>query len=332
MAFIDELTLHIKAGRGGDGVVRWRHEKGKEFGGPSGGNGGRGGDVYIRAVRDIALLSKYAHKKSFEAGDGEDGRKNSEHGEGGDDLIIDLPIGSVVSNRETGERFSLEREGQQILILKGGRGGRGNESFKSSTNRRPKEWTAGQAGQEADFDIELELFADAGFVGLPNAGKSTLLNALTGAQAKTADYPFTTLEPNLGVLYGFVLADIPGLIEGAAEGKGLGVKFLRHIKRTKLLIHTISLENDDVVHTYKTVRDELVRSGKGLDAKPEIIVLTKKDVVSSEAVAAAKAALAPLGREVFAVSAYDDRSLKSFSDALVKIMRKYERDDSREEG
>ncbi len=320
MAFVDELKIFIKAGNGGDGVERWRHEKGREFGGPSGGNGGQGADVYVLAVRDIALLSKYKHKKEFIAEDGEAGKKNSLHGRDGEDLIISFPVGSVITNHETGERFSLDKEDQKILILKGGYGGRGNESFKSSTNQNPKEHTPGQKGQQAEFSIELELIVDVGLVGLPNAGKSSLLNTITGAKAKTADYPFTTLEPNLGDLYGYILADIPGLIEGASAGKGLGHKFLRHIKRTKMLVHLVSLENEDVLNTYETVRKELEGYDESLAHKREVIVLTKTDTVDEGAVQKAVKQMEGKG-EIHTISIYDDGSLKKFTDSLIKTLR-----------
>ncbi len=323
MAFVDELNIFIKAGNGGNGVVRWRHEKGREFGGPSGGNGGCGGDVYILAVRDINLLAKYKHKKEFIAENGEEGRKDGEHGASGCDLLIKLPIGSVVNSDETGEKFSLDKEGEKILILKGGRGGRGNESFKSSTNICPKQWTSGQSGQESKFSIELELVVDVGFVGLPNAGKSSLLNAITGAKARTADYPFTTLEPNLGELFGYILADIPGLIEGASVGKGLGFKFLRHIKRTKMLVHLVSLENNNMYEVYGSIRKEMKEYDIELSRKKEIVVITKTDVVSKERVKEAKAQFGNVDN-VYTLSIYDDDSLKKFTDGLIKTLRSLE--------
>ena len=243
MAFIDELAFHVKAGNGGNGVVRWRHERGKNFSGAAGGNGGKGGDVYVRAIRDLGILASYRNTKEFEAVKGEDGMRNSMHGGDGKDLIIDLPIGSIITDLRTKRQFNLIEENETIKILNGGRGGLGNEHFKASTNVTPLQSTPGTKGEEADFHIELELVADAGLIGLPNAGKSSLLNALTNARAQVGSYAFTTLEPNLGALKGgFILADIPGLIEGASEGKGLGHKFLRHIKRTKVVLHLISLE------------------------------------------------------------------------------------------
>ena len=256
MAFIDEMKFHGKAGRGGIGVVRWRHEFSKEWSGASGGNGGRGGDVRVRAVRDLGILQRYRNTKEFDAEKGEDGMKDSRHGRNGEDLVIDLPIGSIVTDHRTGHTFQLLEERENVRILKGGSGGLGNEYFKASTNTTPMESTSGYDGEEADFGVELELVADAGFIGLPNAGKSSLLNVLTNADAKVGSYAFTTLEPNLGALYNFVLADIPGLIEGASEGKGLGHKFLRHVRRTKILFHLISLEDSRIEELEKPKGNE----------------------------------------------------------------------------
>ena len=277
--FIDELTIHMKAGNGGSGVERWLNEKGKEFSGPSGGNGGKGGDVYVTAIRDVGLLSQYRHVKEFAAENGDAGQKNSRHGAQGEDLIVKLPVGSIVTNNETGRVVTLTEQGQTEKILNGGRGGLGNEYFKSSRNTRPTETTPGVEGDEADFYIEIQLVADAGFVGLPNAGKSSLLNELTNAKAKVGSFEFTTLEPNLGDFYGFILADIPGLIEGASDGKGLGHKFLRHVQRTKAIFHCISCEGN-VLDSYETIREELTLYGKGIAEKAETIILTKTDLVT----------------------------------------------------
>ena len=318
--FVDEIKIYAKAGNGGDGVVRWLHLRGKEFSGPSGGNGGNGGDVYVRAVRDLNILRNYQHKKEFEAEDGESGMKNSKYGKNGETLFIDLPIGSIVTNLKTNKKVQLLKENEEQLVLKAGRGGSGNESFKSSRNTTPKEFTTGTDGEDANFFIELEMIADAGFIGFPNIGKSTLLNELTHAKAKVMDYPFTTLEPNLGDFYGYILADIPGLIEGAAEGKGLGHKFLRHIRRTHLLIHCISLESEnspkEMVEKYKTIRGELKQYSDELVEKPEVIVLTKSDLLDEKAVAKIITALKKVNKDVVVTSAYDDTTLKTFSNFL----------------
>ncbi len=322
MALIDEIQFHINAGKGGNGVVRWRHEKGKELSGPSGGNGGKGGDVYIRGISDIGALARYRNKKNFSSENGQDGMKDSCHGKDGGDLYIDFPIGSVIKNLETGEKFFLDKVDQTELILKGGRGGVGNEFFKSSKNTSPTEFTLGVSGEEADFLVELEMIADCGLVGLPNAGKSSLLNMLTAAHAKVGSYEFTTLEPNLGEMHGSIIADIPGLIEGASEGKGLGDKFLKHIRRTRLIVHLISAQNEDLIGTYKTVREELVKFDKELGEKKEIVVLSKIDEIDFEEIKKKMELLMTTGRDVFAVSILDDKSLKSFKDNLSKILIK----------
>lgn len=323
MAFIDEMKIHMKAGDGGNGVERWLNQKGKEFGGPAGGDGGKGGDVYARAVRDVHILSKYRHQKEFSAERGGDGGEKSLHGASGDDLVLDLPIGSIIKNIDNGEEFSLLKEGDKVLLLRGGRGGYGNEHFKSSTNRAPKEHIPGAKGKEADFSIELQIVADIGLIGLPNAGKSSLLNVLSRAQAKTADYPFTTLEPNLGEFFGFIIADIPGLIEGASEGKGLGHKFLRHVRRTKMLAHLVSLENENPLAVYETVRKELSAYDEVLVNKREIIILTKTDTVSSAYVAEVTKIMkkARPDSKIFTISILDDENMKSFKDEIVKILR-----------
>jgi GTP-binding protein len=322
MAFVDEIQFHAKAGKGGDGVVRWRHEKSKEFSGAAGGNGGPGGDVYVRAVRDTNILSRHKPVKQFAAKNGGDGANWSLHGAAGEDCIIDLPLGALVTNLQSKRVVELVEEGQLSKILHGGRGGLGNEHFKASTNVRPEQSTLGVDGEEADFTVELNLIADAGLIGMPNAGKSSLLNAVTRARAKVGSYAFTTLDPNLGAIHGYVLADIPGLIEGAAEGKGLGHKFLRHVKRTKLLLHLVSLENEDVESVYKSIRAELEKYGNGLPEKREIIILTKTDLVEPDKIAAARKILSAYSPDVWEVSVYDDEAVKLFSQNVIKELQK----------
>lgn len=326
MAFVDELKVSIQAGAGGDGVVRWLHEKGREFMGPAGGNGGKGGDVYAVGVSDLSKLAHYRHKKEFAAERGDDGQSRSMHGKEGKDLTIEVPIGTLITNLDNGKTYDIGTVGEQILILKGGRGGLGNEHFKASTNIAPQESTPGKPGEDGQFFIELQISAAASFIGLPNAGKSSLLNALTRADAKVGDYQFTTLEPNLGALYEFVLADIPGLIAGAADGKGLGHKFLRHIKRTKVLFHCISLENEDVVEVYKTIRNELESFDKEVAKKPEHIIFTKSDMVTKEEMEEKIAQLAgKIGEHYFVVSAYDDVAIKNLEEGILALLRKIDK-------
>jgi len=322
MAFIDEIEIKVRAGKGGDGVVRWLHTKEKEYAGPSGGNGGRGGNVYAKALRDVHLLSRYRAKKEFVAENGRDGQAKNLFGANGEDLELPLPVGSIITNTETGEKISLHTENQRILLLSGGFGGRGNGSFKSSTNRSPDTATPGKLGQHATLYIEVELIADIGFIGLPNAGKSSLLNALSAAHAKTGDYPFTTLEPNLGELHGYILADIPGLVEGASQGKGLGHKFLRHIKRTSMLVHLVSLENADMVKAYTIVRNELSQYDASLLEKKEIIALTKTDLVDAVVAQQAKKQFSKLSRHVYAISLRDKNDIKLIGETLIKELPK----------
>src|SRR3989344_571155 len=309
MAFIDEIKIYAEAGRGGD--------------------------FYVMAVRDVHILSKYKAKKSFIAGRGEDGGNKSLHGKNGEDFVLELPIGSTIINSNTDEWWQLAKEGEKILLLRGGYGGFGNEHFKSSTNTTPKESREGQEGEKGNFQIELELFADIGLVGLPNAGKSSLLNSITNAEAKIGDYAFTTLDPNLGDFYGYIIADIPGLIEGASEGKGLGVKFLKHIKRTKMLAHLVSFENlskgtTGMMKVYKEIRKELEKYDKklklgdeGLTEKDEIIILSKLDAVEDPKVIAKKVKeFEKLGKKVFTISLFDDDAVKDFKKELTKILKK----------
>lgn len=317
MKFVDEYTFFAHAGNGGNGVVRWRREKFVPKGGPNGGNGGKGGNVVLRAVRDINRLSRMTHVTRYEAERGHDGGDNSKTGRGGEDLVLDLPVGSVVTNTATGSTVELLADGQETVLLTGGDGGLGNEHFKSSSNQQPRECTKGALGEEGTFSVELRIIADVGLVGLPNAGKTSLLNALTNAGSKVGAYEFTTLDPNLGVYHTLVLADIPGLIEGASEGKGLGHKFLRHISRTRLLVHCVSLEREDPLKDYETIRREL-DAYEGLSEKPELIVLTKTDTVDTTRLDEVAQAFAKEGKKTIAVSVLDDVSVKEVGDLLAR--------------
>ncbi len=320
--FVDEIKIYARAGDGGEGVVRWRQEKFKPKGGPAGGNGGKGGDVYVRAVRDLGLLAKYKGAKVFRAKNGEDGRSRSQFGKGGEDCYIDLPVGSKVTDTKRGRIYELTDDGQVEKILQGGGGGLGNEYFKSSTNRAPLKSTRGKLGEEGEFDVELSLVVDVGLVGLPNAGKSTLLNSLTNAASAVGSYPFTTLEPHLGDFHGYLLADIPGLIAGASQGKGLGHKFLRHIKRTKMLLHLISLENDDIKTAYSTIFNELANYDKSLTDKEHWIILTKKDLVEQAKIDSALTAVDIFQNRVFVISCQTGDGVKNLADSLVEHLRK----------
>lgn len=322
MALVDTITIRASAGRGGDGVVRWLHVKGKEKGGPSGGDGGRGGDVIFRAVRDLGILARYKGRSEFKAEHGEPGGSDSMHGANGAPVIIDVPVGSFITRKSSDEVIELLNDGEEVTVLRGGNGGYGNEHFKSSTHQNPFDSRPGQAGQSDEFRIELKIIADAGIIGLPNAGKSSLLNALTAAKAKIGDYPFTTLEPNLGVLYGYVLADIPGLIEGAAEGRGLGHEFLRHIARTKIVIHCVAGDNEDPEEVYQTVRTELKAHDPELIEKPELVFITKTDTISDARCAEIVKLFKKEGRTVASVSVLDDEQVKKASDTIVQFIQK----------
>jgi len=322
MTLIDEFTITASAGRGGDGVVRWLREKFKPKGGPNGGDGGNGGHFYVEGIRDVTALRRVTRKDTYTAEDGFPGSKNSMHGANGKDFTLQLPIGSVITNLETGTSVELTKDGEKLRLLKGGVGGFGNEHFKSSINQTPMEATKGKEGESGKFHIELKLIADVGLVGLPNAGKTSLLNALTNTDARVADYPFTTLDPNLGVYHKYILADIPGLIEGASEGKGLGHKFLRHITRTSVILHCISLERDNPTNDYEVIRKELSSYPEIID-KNEYIVLTKSDTVSEKVVKETKKLIeTKLHIKVFSVvSVLDDEAIKTLGDKLIQVLR-----------
>jgi GTP-binding protein len=296
MKFLDEAKVYIASGAGGNGCVSFRREKFIEFGGPNGGNGGKGGDVMVAAVDGLNTLIDYRYQQHFKAQRGENGMGKDRHGAGGKDITLRVPAGTQVYE-EDGETLlaDLTEVGQQVTIAKGGNGGFGNAYFKSSTNRAPRHANPGQPAEELTIRLRLKLIADAGLIGLPNAGKSTFLSVVSAAKPKIADYPFTTLHPQLGVVRiderEFVLADLPGLIEGAHEGVGLGDRFLGHTERCRVLLHLVDGTSEDVAGAYKTVRGELEAYGQGLSDKPEIVALTKADALAPDPITAQLAAL-----------------------------------------
>ncbi len=282
--FIDFTSIHVQAGNGGNGCVSFRREKYVPKGGPDGGDGGNGGDIIIRASHNLHTLQDIIHRKHFRAQRGENGGGKNSHGRNADPVIIDVPCGTIIINEETGKLIGdLTEDGQQVVAAKGGKGGRGNDAFKSPTNRTPRKAEPGQPGETATLSLELKVLADAGLVGFPNAGKSTFLASVSAARPKIADYPFTTLTPNLGIakLSGyrsFVIADIPGLIEGAHAGKGLGVQFLKHVERTKVLLFMIESGSEDAEKDYASLKKELKMFNPQLMKRPRLVALTKSDL------------------------------------------------------
>jgi len=289
MKFIDEAIIRVHAGKGGDGCASFRREKYVPRGGPDGGDGGRGGSIYAVADRNINTLVDYRYQRLHRARDGEPGRGSDQYGASAPDIELRMPVGTVITDVRTGEVLAdLTHDGQRVMLARGGRGGLGNLHFKSSTNRAPRQFTRGEPGEERELKLELKVLADVGLLGLPNAGKSTFIRAVSAARPKVADYPFTTLHPNLGVVRldmarSFVIADIPGLIEGAAEGHGLGHQFLRHLSRTRLLLHIVDIAPFDPavdpVRDARAILEELRKYDPGLYAKPRWLVLNKIDLL-----------------------------------------------------
>jgi GTP-binding protein len=296
MKFLDEAKVYVQSGAGGNGCIAFRREKFIEFGGPSGGDGGKGGDVVIEAVDGLNTLIDYRYQQHFKAKTGGNGMGKDMHGANGKDVVLKIPVGTQVYE-EDGETLlaDLTKAGERVTLMKGGNGGFGNAYFKSATNQAPRKANPGQPGEERTIRLRLKLIADAGIIGLPNAGKSTFLATVSAAKPKIADYPFTTLHPQLGVVRvderEFVLADLPGLIEGAHEGVGLGDRFLGHTERCRVLLHLIDGTGDDAGADYKTVRTELEAYGHGLTGKPEIVALTKVDALTPKAIKAQAAKL-----------------------------------------
>ena len=327
MHFLDQAKIYVRSGGGGPGAVSFRREKFVEFGGPDGGDGGKGGDVIFEAVPGLNTLIDFRYTQHFRAPRGKGGSGSNRTGAGGDDLVIKVPVGTQIlaDDEERTLLADLTTVGQRLVFLEGGMGGRGNASYKTSTNRAPRQHQTGIPGEEMFVWLRLKLLADVGLVGLPNAGKSTLLNSVSNASAKVGDYPFTTLRPQLGVVRHkgreFVVADIPGLIEGAAEGAGIGDRFLGHVERTRLLLHLIDGSADDPLEAWRVVRGELESYGGGLDDKAEVIALTKSDLLDDKKRAKlVKALEKETGARVFPVSAPLEEGMEPLLDAIIRSL------------
>jgi GTPase len=338
MKFVDEAKAKVQAGNGGRGSASFRREKFVPFGGPDGGDGGHGGSVYLRAASGINTLADFRVERTFRAGHGEPGGANDCTGRGGADLHVPVPIGTVVRDADTREELGdLTRAGDELLVTRGGKGGWGNQRFKSSTNRSPRQFGPGLAGEKRALELELKVIADVGLLGLPNAGKSTLIRAVSAARPRVADYPFTTLHPNLGVVAvgphrSFVMADIPGLIEGAAEGAGLGIRFLKHLQRTRLLLHLVDIApldpESDPVRDARAITRELRKFSKELAAKPRWLVLNKRDLLPpGEAHKRARAIVRRLGYRgpQFLISGATGEGTGALCEAVMALLEERDR-------
>lgn len=311
--FIDEAEVTIQGGDGGPGKIAFYPNKN----GPCGGNGGKGGNVFAVFDSNIPDLKKFTEVNTYKAQDGQQGGFNKSKGSSGKDIYIRVPLNTIFTDLSTGEELVIADKSEKFLLCSGGEGGMGNDSFKTATNRTPRKATQGQIGEEKKIKLILKLIADLGLIGLPNAGKSSLLNTLTNAHVKTADYPFTTLEPNLGVFEHRILADIPGLIEGASKGKGLGIKFLKHIEKVSLLLHCISVESENIDNDYSVVIEEIGKYNPAILTKKSIILLTKTDLVSPEVAADKQKKLKKFKKMVLPVSLYNQDSLISLKKLLL---------------
>jgi len=316
---IDDVTIKVKAGKGGDGMVAFAKTLMNQ--GPTGGDGGRGGDIVVKGISDLGALRPFKTKKLVVAQDGEQGGQNMKTGASGKNGVIIVPVGTVVYDLTHQKKYEINKAGEEVVILKGGNGGFGNFYFRSSTDTTPQRSNPGLLGEEAELRLELKMIADIGFVGYPNVGKSSLLNELTNASSKVANYKFTTLEPHLGVYYELILADIPGIIEGAAEGKGLGHKFLRHIERTKMLFHFIAADSENPLEDYKIIRKELGKFNKELLEKEEWVIVSKTDEKSPEEVEKIVKKLKKKNPKVISLSLLDDNSVKELKKVLNEIKK-----------
>ena len=326
MKFLDQCKIYLKSGDGGDGCVSFRREKFIEFGGPDGGDGGKGGDIVIECVDGLNTLIDYRYTQHFRAERGHHGMGRNRTGANGKDLVLKVPAGTqVLSDDKEHVLADLTEPGQRVVLLRGGDGGKGNTHFKSATNRAPRKFIPGFPGQEMWVWLRLKLIADAGLLGLPNAGKSTFINAVSNAKAKVGDYPFTTLKPQLGVVRHkareFVLADIPGLIKGAADGVGIGDRFLGHIERCRVLLHLVDGAAESPTKAYRTVRRELEMYGEGLEDKPEIVALSKVDTLDEAARKRRQQALSKaIGKPVYLLSAATGEGLEPVLDMLIETV------------
>lgn len=327
MHFIDEVKIYLKSGDGGSGCVGFRREKFIEYGGPDGGDGGKGGDIIFIATKDLNTLIDFRYKQHFKAQNGEGGKGKNRSGKSAEDIIIVVPIGTQIFDQDAAELIQdMASDGQTFRLLRGGDGGQGNSHFKSSVNQAPTRATPGFEGKEMWVWLKLKLISDVGIVGLPNAGKSTFLSIVTSAKPKIADYPFTTLKPQLGVvrigLEEFVIADIPGLIEGASTGHGLGDKFLRHIERCRIILHLIDAANSDVIQNYQIIRNELKSYSNMLSIKKEVIVLNKTDLVDDEELATKAIALKGFtNAEILTCSAATQLNIKQILFELIRTLK-----------
>ena len=334
MKFLDQAKIYIQSGDGGAGCVSFRREKYIEFGGPNGGDGGKGGSVWIEAVPNLNTLIDFRYHQHFKAQKGRNGMGSDKTGPKGEDIVIKVPVGTeVLADDQETLIVDMVEPGQRFLIAKGGDGGRGNAQFKSSTNQAPRYAEPGWPGEEKWVWLRLKVIADVGLLGMPNAGKSTFLSVVTKARPKIADYPFTTLHPNLGVAwvdnYEMVIADIPGLIEGASEGVGLGDRFLKHVERCYALLHLVDATSDDVVATYKSIRKELELYDVKLASKPEVVALNKIDALDDKEVAKKQKVLEKaIGKRVFAISAI---ARKGVFDCLLEVNKYITRDRKRKD-
>ncbi len=316
---IDDVVIKVAAGHGGKGAVAFN--KNLMSLGPAGGSGGRGGSVFAEGTSDLSVLNQFRFKKQLKAENGREGRDQFKDGHNGKDLILKFPVGTVIHNLTDGNQSELKKIGERTLLAKGGNGGKGNFHFRSPRNTSPRQFQPGLPGEEFEFRLELKLIADIGLVGLPNAGKSSLLNGLTNAKSKVANYPFTTLEPNLGVYYELVLADIPGLIEGSSTGRGLGVKFLRHIERTHIIFHLISSESPTPEKDYKIIRKELGAYNKKLLEKREYLLLTKSDLLDKKSIEEKLKKLKKIKPGVIAISILEPESIKKV-EKILNVIKK----------